>query len=177
MLESIKQKGWLFILEGIILTLMGIIAISIPQIMTISISLVIAIMLLVTGIIEFYRAFVVKEEKEISWPFSLTGLLRILAGILMFKYLNIGAYVITILMILYFSFIGFSKIIVSIILKSIKYSKFLLISGVISICFALFIMIGLPTISEWLIGLLFGIHLLTSGFAMIALGIGVKKLA
>lgn len=176
MLETLKENKWMFFVEGLLLILLGAMAVAVPQLTTFSIGLVISLTIIVAGIVSIYQAFMLKEEREALWPFILKGVIGILAGILMFKHLDKGVYIITMLLTLYFGFEGIVKIIAAKIMKDVKHADWLSISGIISITLALLIMSGLPDTSSWLLGLLFGINLIATGISAILVGIGIGKL-
>ncbi len=175
MLDSIMENRWYFILEGMLLVLLGALAIALPQLTTIGFGLFVGIFLLLAGCVMAFRAFKLKEEKGVFWPSIMAGTLSIIAGALMLRFLEQGIYILTLLLTIYLSFEGVSKIFLSYTLKPLKSWGYVLLSGIMTILLAAIIISGMPGIAEWTIGLLFGVHLLVSGFSMISIGIELEK--
>jgi uncharacterized membrane protein HdeD (DUF308 family) len=94
-------KVWPFVLEGIIGILAGILAFVYPLLTAVALETLVAAWALVTGIFELVAAFRLRHAIANEWLLGLTGVLSIIAGIVLFMYpvagiaslvLIIGAY-------------------------------------------------------------------------------------
>jgi len=176
MIEKMKENRWLFFFEGFLFILLGFVAIILPQLATFSLGITFGLILLISSLMLAYKAFKFRKEKDIFWSSLLSGVVSFLAGMLMFKYFGAGIYILTTLLVIYLSFEGLSKIILSVMLKPLTNSFMLMLSGIITLLLAMIIMAGLPGTATIVLGLLFGVHLLVSGFSMISLAFGFGKL-
>jgi uncharacterized membrane protein HdeD (DUF308 family) len=92
---------WPFVLEGIIGLLAGVAAFVFPLVTAVALETLVAAWALVTGIFELVAAFRLRHAISNEWLLALTGVLSIIAGIVLFLYpvagiaalvLVIGAY-------------------------------------------------------------------------------------
>jgi len=174
MVETLRKEKWLFYIEGFVLMALGLLAILLPQITTVSIAILAGIVLLIAGIVMFVRAFRLKQGK-FFWVTLLSGLVAIGAGAFMLGNLGSGMYVLTFLLIVFLIFEGVLKIITGSLLRPLKNWGYPLFSGVVSLLLAFLIITGLPETAFWALGLLLGVYLLVAGFSTVAFAIGLEK--
>ncbi len=160
------------ILAGIILTLIGLIGIILPPIISLSISFFIGALLFISGIISGYQVVVSYHKNMMAWlkPFLLT-----VTGILIVLYPVAGIAAIGIMLAIYFlmdSFAGFSMMFE---LKEIKGSFWLLINSIISLILGIILIIDWPTSNIFLVGLFVGISLFMDGITLLILGLSTPK--
>jgi len=173
-IEELRKDRWLFYMEGILLMALGILAIVLPQVTTVSLAVLAGIFLIIAGAIMFFRAFR-HGAGRIFWLSLLSGIIAIATGGFMLNNLAAGMYVLTMFLVIFLILEGSLKIILANSVKSHRNWGYLLFSGITTLLLALFIIIGMPTTIFWALGLLFGIYLLVAGFSMIAFGIGLEK--
>ncbi len=158
-----------FLIEGILLFILGIVAIALPGIFTLGTELFVGILLLTGGIVQLIRAFQSQESTGFASSL-LSSLIYIVVGGLLLFYPIQGAVTLTLLLLVYFIIDGFSKLYFGFEVRSTKSWGWFILNGIISLILAYIIWAGLPGTAVWVIGLLVGINMLFSGIALIALG-------
>lgn len=173
-MDFIQQHRVAFIVESILLILLGILAIALPFYATLSIELIIAWILLLGGLVQLYKS--IKTIKQPGGAISLMGaIIYIAVGILMLIYPLTGILTLTLLIGVFFLLEGIAKIAMSFELKPATNWGWLLFSGIIALIMSGIILFGWPGTSLWVIGLLVGINMIFFGFSLLALVTNIPK--
>jgi uncharacterized membrane protein HdeD (DUF308 family) len=163
-----------FLVEGVLLFIIGILAIALPGIFTLGTELFVGILLLVGGIVQLIRTF--QSQGSTGFVSSLlSSLIYIVVGGLLLVFPVQGVVTLTLLLLVYFIIDGLSKLYFGFEVRSLGSWGWFVLSGVISLILAYIIWAGLPGTAIWVIGLLVGINMLFSGAALIALGWSLPK--
>lgn len=172
--ELIQKHRSLFIFEGILFIILGILAIALPGIMTLGIELLIGWLFIIGGAAQAYRSFTTRDTP--SFAFSLiSALLSIVIGIMLLMYPLTGVITLTILLIAYFLADGVIRIILGFKMKPILGWGWLVLSGVISLILAALLWAGWPGTVAWGIGLIVGINMLFFGSSLLTLAFSTPK--
>lgn len=157
-----KRTKWFAI--GLIL--LGLIGVILPQVMSITLSLLIATLLILAGIITGYLTWLNYFRSGLAWlkPFFLISL-----GLLIALYPLAGAAALGLLLIVYFLLDGFAGISFAFVLRPMGGWIWTLINGIISLVLAVVFLATWPFSSVWLVGLLVGISLIIDGLALFGL--------
>ncbi len=161
---------------GIAVLIMGILAVILPYVATLTINILVGIVLLITGILHLAHAIQVRKWRSITWE-VLVAVLFLLIGILFLVYPAGGIVALTILLGIFFLVYAAFKIPLAMSWKPRPGWGWLLISGILSALLGLLVLIGLPGTATWAIGLILGIDLIFSGITLLALGSKMKGLA
>ena len=171
---DIREHKTLFVFEGIAITILGLLAIALPAMFTLGISLLIGAILIVSGIFEAARAF--QTQGIPGFIFSLlTGLIYFVIGFLLLSSPVRGALALTLLLTAYFILSGIAKIAWGIKLHPLAGWVWLVLSGIVALVMAGIIISGWPQTALWVIGLLVGIDLVFFGITLIALAFSVPS--
>ena len=166
-MEVLQKNPGLFMIEGILLVILGTLAIALPQLTTLSVTLIVGTILLIGGIYRFFRTLMHKKEVKYFWLSLASGIIAALSGIYLLINPLAGILVMTILIGLFFLVDGISSVTLSLMSRSTnKYWSVILLSGIISFILAALILSGLPYTAIWTIGLLVGINMITYGFSI-----------
>lgn len=169
------QKNWkLFLAEGIIFVLLGIFAIALPAVFTLTIELLIGWLLIFAGIALAVRTFQTHPIQG-YYPSLFLGIIYFITGILLLMYPLKGILTLTVLLGIFFLVDGIGKIMAGFQWRLFRNWGWMVFSGVLSILMALIIWLGLPGTAAWVIGLLFGINMLFFGWSLIALALTFRK--
>lgn len=163
-----------FIFEGILFTLLGILAIAIPVATTFAINFIVGVLLFIGGIVQGYRTFQLHRENGFYLSL-LSAILNIVLGIILVLFPTIGVLSLTIVLIFFFMLQGMAKTIIAFQLRPMKNWGWLLFSGIISLVLSVIILAGFPQASFWVMGLLLGINMLIFGIAFLFLGLSLPK--
>ena len=163
------------IIEGLIFVALGLVALYLPVVSTISITLMIAVLCIVTGIAQYVTAY--RGDRQPSfWLAILNALLVIIVGVLLLVYPISAMFVLTAVLGIWFLVNGITQMIYAIQLRD-SYDSWgvMLLSGLISVILAIIIGYGWPHNSLWLLGVLLGINLLLFGISLLALGFRTRS--
>ncbi len=173
-MEAIGQHRTLFIVEGILFILLGILAIALPGIMTFGIEMFIGWLFILGGIMQAYRTL--KAHDVAGYWFSLlSAIVSIIIGGIFLLYPLQGVITLTILLIAYFLIEGVIKIMYGFQLRPIQGWGWLVLSGVIGIAMAAILWSGWPGTAIWAIGLLVGINMIFFGSSLLTLALSMPK--
>ncbi len=173
-MDFLSQNRTAFIVESILLIILGIIAIALPFYATLSIELIIGWVLLLGGIVQLYKS--IKTIKEPGGAISLLGaVIYICVGALMLLYPLTGILTLTLLIGAFFLLEGIAKIAISFELKPAQNWGWVLVSGIIALIMAAIILFGWPGTSLWVIGLLVGINMIFFGISLLSLVSNLPK--
>ena len=174
--QSIREHWGLFLTEGIILVVLGLLAIIIPPIATISVTIFLGWLFLISGIVGLVTTFWARHAPGFWWSL-LSAVLAIAAGIVLLGWPVPGAVSLTLLLIAFFIIEGVLSILYAFEHKKELSGRWgwMLISGIIDLILAAIIWGGLPGTAAWALGLLVGINMLFGGSAMIAMALHARS--
>ena len=173
--QSIREHWKLFLVEGIVLVLLGILAILIPPLATLTFTLVIGWLFLISGIVGLVTTFMARGAPGFWWSL-VSAVLGIAAGVVLLIWPVSGALSLTLLLIAFFIIEGVASIMYALEHKNELSGRWgwMLVSGIIDLVLAALIWAGLPSTAEWALGLLVGINLLFGGTALIAMALHAR---
>jgi uncharacterized membrane protein HdeD (DUF308 family) len=174
--QSIREHWGLFLTEGIILVVLGLLAIIIPPIATIAVTIFLGWLFLISGIVGLVTTFWARHAPGFWWSL-LSAVLAIAAGIVLLGWPIPGAVSLTLLLIAFFIIEGVLSILYAFEHKKELSGRWgwMLISGIIDLILAAIIWGGLPGTAAWALGLLVGINMLFGGSAMIAMALHARS--
>ncbi|MDQ2918215.1 MAG: DUF308 domain-containing protein [Casimicrobiaceae bacterium] len=164
---STRSRGW-SILWGILLIIIGILALLMPEIAALATALTLAWLLVFAGIIEIVHAFQTRRRRGFGWKL-VAGIVTLVLGliILLFPVAGIATLALWIGAFLFAG--GIIRLILAFRLRPVKGWVWVLIDGILSIIIGGLIAWGWPASSIPFIGLLAGFWLLFSGIWRIML--------
>jgi len=174
-IQDTDFKIWRWLLwTGTIMIILGLAAIFLPFVATMTIEALLAIILLVAGITQVVHAFKSQQTKGMALRL-LGAALYGLVGILLLAFPLRGVLTLTLLLAVMFAIVGAFKIALALSLRPFPSWGWLMISGLVAVFLSAVIWIGLPGTATWMIGLLVGIELLLSGWPMVVFALSVRK--
>jgi uncharacterized membrane protein HdeD (DUF308 family) len=173
--QSIREHWVLFLIEGIVLVVLGILAIIVPPLATITFTLFLGWLFLISGIMGLITTFWARHSPGFWWSL-LSAVLAIAAGIVLLVEPLRGAITLTLLLIVFFIIEGVLSIMYAFEHKKELSGRWgwMLVSGIIDLILAAIILIGLPGTAAWALGLLVGINMLFGGSALIAMALHAR---
>jgi len=175
---SLSAHWKLFLIEGIVLLILGFAAIMLPLIATIAIALVVGWIFLLSGIVGLLATFRMRSAPGFWWSL-LSGILGIVAGIVLLRWPLSGALSLTLVLTLFLVLEGVVSIMFALEHKRELSGRWgmMLVSGVVDLILAGMIYAGLPGTAAWAIGLLVGINMVFGGAALIAMALHARNSA
>src|SRR5499433_2249187 len=155
--QSIREHWGLFLAEGIILVVLGLLAIIIPPIATIAVTIFLGWLFLVSGIVGLVTTFWMRHAPGFWWSL-LSAVLGIVVGVMLLASPLIGAFSLTLVLIAFFLIEGAASIMFALDHRRELSGQWIwmLVSGIIDLGLALMIFAGLPSTAAWAVGLLVG---------------------
>lgn len=154
---------------GIVVLILGILAIAMPFITGVAVTLMIGFILIAAGLAEFIYTFKSKSFGEGFFRF-LFGLLAVLAGLSLVTQPDAGLATITLFLAVWFFVDGIITFVQGFRWRPFDGWGWMVFSGIVSIILGVMIWRQFPVSALWLVGLLVGIRLIFAGWTMIMLG-------
>lgn len=167
--DTVKAGSRAGVVWGIIVLILGILAMAAPLVSGIAVTFMVAILLLAAGIAQTIYAF--RSETALSGIGTfLFGGLAILCGLAMLVFPGKGLAAITMFLAAYFIADGIINLINGVRFRPFKGWGSMVFSGIISLLLGWMIWRSWPVSGIWAIGILVGVRLLFTGWTMIILG-------
>jgi uncharacterized membrane protein HdeD (DUF308 family) len=175
--SSLHEHWKLFLVEGILLVVLGLIAIVIPPIATLAVEILVGWLFLISGVMGLITTFWMRQAPGFWWAL-LSAVLGIGAGIVLLAWPFSGALSLTLILIVFFTIEGVASIMFALEHKRELTGRwgFMLASGIVDLVLAGIIFVGLPGTAAWAIGLLVGINMVFGGSALIAMAMHARDL-
>jgi uncharacterized membrane protein HdeD (DUF308 family) len=175
---SLHEHWVLFLVEGIVLVVLGLIAIVVPPIATLAVEILVGWLFLISGILGLITTFWMRGAPGFWWSL-LSAVLGIGAGIVLLAWPLSGVLSLTLILIVFFTIEGVASIMYALEHKRELSGRWgwMLASGVVDLILAAIILIGLPGTAAWAIGLLVGINMIFGGSALIAMALHARDIA
>jgi len=175
-LAEAKKNAGLLIFLGVLTVIFGVLAIAAPLITGIAVAMFVGFLLVFTGIARIVYAFKSKQWGTGIWG-TIIGLLGLAAGLVMLFRPGVGLASLTLLLAIYFLVDGVCEIIAAFKIKPDQGWGWVLFNGIIALLLGIMIWRQWPASGTWAIGVLVGVHLLITGWTMIVLGTGARRVA
>ena len=174
--RSLHQHWVLFLVEGVVLLVLGATAIVIPPLATLAATLVLGWLFLVSGVVGLFTTFMMRHAPGFWWSL-ISAALGVLVGSLLLARPVSGAYSVTLVLIAFFIIEGVASIMFALEHKRELSGRWgwMLASGVVDLLLALMILAGLPSTAAWALGLLVGINMVFGGAALIAMALHARN--
>ncbi len=175
---SIREHWLLFLIEGIVLVILGLVAIVVPPIATLAVAVLVGWLFLISGIVGLVTTFMARQAPGFWWSL-LSAVLGIAVGIVLLWSPLRAMVTLTLLLIVFFTIEGILTIMYALEHKKELSGRWawMLVSGIVDLILAVIILAGLPGTAAWAIGLLVGINMVFGGTAMIAMAMHAKPSA
>jgi uncharacterized membrane protein HdeD (DUF308 family) len=175
-LTSVHRHWKLFLIEGILLVVLGVLAIVIPPIATLAVTIVFGWLLLFSGIIGLVTTFRMREAPGFWWSLF-SAIIGTAAGLVLLLWPLTGVISLTLVLIVFFVIEGGVSIMYALDHKRELSGQWgwMLASGVVDLVLAAVILVGLPGTAAWALGLLVGINMVFGGSALVAMALHARQ--
>jgi uncharacterized membrane protein HdeD (DUF308 family) len=174
--NALHQHWRLYLAEGIALVILGFIAILVPPIATLAVTIVLGWLFLISGLIGLYTTFMLRHAPGFWWSLISAALGVLVGGMLLAQPVS-GAFSLTLVVIAFFIIEGVASIMFALEHKRELSGRWgwMLVSGIVDLILAMFVFAGLPSTAAWAIGLLVGINMVFGGSALIAMALHARN--
>ena len=172
---AIHEHWAVFLIEGIILVILGIAAIALPPIATLAFTIIIGWVFLISGVVGLFTTFWARHVPGFWWSL-ISAIIGIAAGVVLLLWPITGTLSLTLVLIAFFVVEGIVSIMYAIEHRNQLTGRWgwMLVSGIIDLILAGIIFAGLPGTAVWALGLLVGINMLFGGAALIAMALAAR---
>jgi uncharacterized membrane protein HdeD (DUF308 family) len=174
--RAIRKHWLLFVVEGIVLVVLGLLAVLLPPLATLGVTLFLGWLFVISGIMGLIVTFWARQAPGFWWSL-LSAVLGIAVGLVLLVSPASGAVSLTLVLSVFFAVEGIASIMYALDHRQQLSGRwgFMLFSGLIDLILAAMILIGLPGTAAWAIGLLVGINMIFGGSALIAMGLHARN--
>jgi uncharacterized membrane protein HdeD (DUF308 family) len=175
MMASVREHWRLFLVEGIVLVVLGLLAIVVPPIASLAVAIFLGWLFLVSGIVGLVTTFWMRQLPGFWWSL-LSAVLATAAGVVLIGWPASGVLSLTLVLIVFFVIEGIASIMFALEHRRqlTGRSSWMLVSGIVDLILAAIIFAGLPGTAAWAIGLIVGINMLFGGTSMIAMALHAR---
>jgi len=168
----------LLMIQGIAMIILGVVAVIWPFVATIAFAFFVGWLFLISGIVGLVAMFSASDTPAFLWTL-VTAALSIVAGALLIWKPVEGAVSLTLVLGVFFIAEGIFQIVTSTAYRDALAGSWgwMLASGIADLVLALIVILGWPESGTWVLGLLVGINLATSGGAMVIAAFEGRKYA
>jgi uncharacterized membrane protein HdeD (DUF308 family) len=166
----------LLLFQGVALIVLGVLAICVPLAATVAVEIFLGWLFLIGGIVGLIAMFSADDIPAFLWSL-ITAALSVAVGVLLIWRPIEGALSLTLALTAFFVAEGVFQIV-----SSIAYRKamagtwgWMLASGAADLVLAAIIIAGWPLSAAWTLGLLAGVNLLTSGWAIVMVALAARE--
>jgi len=173
--RAVHEHWVLYLIEGIALLVLGVLAILIPPLATLAFTLLLGWVFLLSGAIGLFTTFWMRRAPGFWWSL-VSAALGIVVGALLLASPPQGALSLTFVLIAFFAIEGVASIMFALDHKRELSGRWgwMLASGIVDLLVAAMILAGLPSTAAWAIGLLVGINMVFGGTALIAMALHAR---
>jgi uncharacterized membrane protein HdeD (DUF308 family) len=176
--EAVGAHWRLFMFQGIVMIMLGIAAVVVPIAATLAVDLFIGWLFLFGGIAGLAALFSARDIPAFLWGLVTAALNIVVGGLLLWKPLT-GAISLTFVLTAFFVVEGTFQIVTSVAYRNLLRGSWgwMLVSGIADLLLVVVIISGWPTTAAWTLGLIVGINLISSGWAIVTAALAGREVA
>jgi uncharacterized membrane protein HdeD (DUF308 family) len=170
-LTQALRKHWVpFLIEGIVLITLGLLAILAPMVTTVAGVILYGWLILLSGVVGLVTTFMTRNTPGFWWSL-VSAVLGVVVGIILLGGPIVEDVSLTLVLIVFFTIEGVAWSLYALEQKSNLSGPWtwMLVSGMVDLILAFLIFCRLPVTEAWAWGLMVGISLLFGGSSMIAM--------
>jgi uncharacterized membrane protein HdeD (DUF308 family) len=167
----------LFLAEGVVMMVLGLLAIAVPEVASLAITIFIGWLFFIGGIFRTVSLLQHRNMPGFGWSLA-TALLAIVLGLVLLLRPIAGVLTLTLALIAFFILEGLSAILLAIEhRRHLPSWGWVLFSGLVDLLLAFLIWDGWPSSAGWAIGLLVGINMVFLGLSLIMTALAARTMA
>jgi uncharacterized membrane protein HdeD (DUF308 family) len=165
--EAVRRHRGLFLFEGILLTVLGLIAVLVPVVASFAATLFFGWIFLLSGVVGLFTTLRGRHVPGFWWSL-LSAVVGIVAGVLLLAWPTQGLFSLTSVLIAFLLVEGAITIFYALEHRTGPGRwGYMLASGIVDLALGIMLFTGLPGTATWAIGLLIGINMFFGGWALI----------
>lgn len=172
--DALRKAGGWTILLGVLLMILGIIAIAFPFASSVAAAIWVGWLLIIGGAVLLAHAIRGRHESGF-WLKLLWSIVYLVAGILLLASPVSGVLTLTLVLAVLWIVEGATAIALAFRLRPARPWGWVLFDGIVTVLLGLLIWIGWPGNATWLLGLFLGISLLATGISVLLFGWALRS--
>ena len=174
--NALRAHWKFFLVEGIVLLILGALAVCVPPLATVAVEVLIGWLILMSGVLGLVMTFQTRGSPGFGWSL-LSAVVGTAAGIVLLAWPLSGVFSLTVMLTIFLALEGIASIMYALAHRSERTARWemMLVSGLVDLILAVLIVAGLPGTAAWAIGLIVGINLLFGGVALIGLALQARS--
>jgi uncharacterized membrane protein HdeD (DUF308 family) len=175
---ALRRHWRQFLVEGIILVLLGVAAIVVPSIASLAVAIFLGWLFLVGGVVGLVTTIVGRDAPGFWWSLT-SAIVAIIAGCLLIGWPVRGIVSLTLVLIAFLIADGFLTILFSLEHRRSLSRRWgwLFANGILDLLLAALIIWALPGSAVWVLGLIVGIDLVFGGYSLVVMAIAARTSA
>ncbi|HYJ59326.1 MAG TPA: HdeD family acid-resistance protein [Methyloceanibacter sp.] len=165
MRETVKRYSLWYLLQGVLMVVAGVLALIYPLLASVAMVYLLGWILIISGVLQAIGLIGARDVPH-YWLQLISVVLAIVIGLLLLRQPDSGLLVMTVLLIVFFMVEGISKIIFALTIRPFPNWGWVLASGLVGLLLAVYLWANMPIASEWVLGILLGIMLISEGAAL-----------
>jgi uncharacterized membrane protein HdeD (DUF308 family) len=176
--DTLRAHWRLYVFQGVLMIVLGVLAVAAPAFATLTVDIYVGWLFLISGVLGLIAMFSARNVPGFLWTLVTALLSIVLGGVLLWKPVE-GALSLTIVLTAFFIVEGVFQAAAALIYRDAIPSTWgwLLASGLADLALAAIIVAGWPGTAAWVLGLLVGVNLLTTGWAVVMVALGARDIA
>ena len=173
--KSVRDHWILFLVEGTVLVVVGLLAIFLPLIASLAATVLFGSILLIAGVMGLIATMAARHAPGFTWSL-ISAVLAIVTGALLLASPVGGAVSLTVVLIAFLFIEGAASIMYAVIHRSRESAGWgwMFASGLIDVVLAALLFAGLPGTALWALGVLIGINMVFGGWSLIAMSLSAR---
>lgn len=159
---------------ALLLIFVGMVALALPMLTSWSVVLVIAWLIISSGVIQLIHAFRSRGVGTILWKVAVALLYLVVGGYLVFHPL-LGAAALTLMLAVFFVVEGATDLVTYFKVRNAPGAGWIVFDGIITLVLGLLVWRHWPSSSVWVIGALVGISMISTGVTRLMIGLAARR--
>src|SRR2546421_1206634 len=174
--RTVREHWKLFLIEGIILVVLGLLAVALPLLAGLAVTILFGWLFLISGAVGLVTTFAMRQAPGFWWSL-ISAVLGIVVGVLLLVWPGLGLVSLTYVLIAFFIVEGVASIMFALEHRRQLTGRWgwMLASGIVDLFLALVILAGLPGSAAWALGLIVGINMVFGGASMIGMALAARS--
>ena len=174
--RSVRSHWKLLLIEGVLLVVFGLLAMAVPLLAGIAVTLLFGWLLLFSGIAGMITTLAMRHAAGFWWSL-LSAALGMLVGVSLLAQPGLGLVTLTYFLVAFFIVEGVATIMFALDHRRTLSGRWgwMLVSGVVDLFLAAMILMGFPGSTAWALGLVVGVNMLFGGASLIAMSLAARS--
>jgi uncharacterized membrane protein HdeD (DUF308 family) len=175
--DALHAHWVLFLTQGVLMVILGVVAFAAPTLATIAVDVFVGWLFLISGVFGIAALFSVRGAPAFIWTLITAALSVVVGAMLIWKPAE-GVFSLTLVLTAFFVVEGIFQIVASFTSRDAIPGSWgwMLASGLADLALAAIIVAGWPLSASWVLGLLVGVNLITSGLAVVMAAIAGRNI-